>query len=37
MPDISLDEIFLPGELDNLTLVQIKTLPDGSTKEVYAL
>jgi hypothetical protein len=28
---------FLPGELDNLVLVEIKTLPDGSTKEVYAI
>jgi len=28
---------FLPGELDNLILVEIKTLPDGSTREVYAL
>jgi hypothetical protein len=27
----------LPGELDNLVLVEIKTLPDGRTKEVYAL
>jgi len=28
---------FLEGELDNLVLVEIKTLPDGRTKEVYAV
>jgi hypothetical protein len=28
---------FLPGELEDMVLVEIKTLPDGSTKEVYAI
>jgi len=28
---------FLEGELDNLVLVEIKILPDGRTKEVYAV